>query len=135
ARIAVKRLLKPSGNVLVIRFESALRRGKEREATYDKRPAWNGNPSRVYVRKAQYHYGWDWGPTLLTAGLWRPVYLEAYSNRIVDVAINPQISEDLAEAVLYGAITLREPNENHDLHFEVFDPTGKLSSSYDIQVN
>jgi beta-mannosidase len=33
------------------------------------------NHERVWMRKAQYGYGWDWGPRLPTIGLWRPVEL------------------------------------------------------------
>ena len=29
----------------------------------------------VFARKAGYHYGWDWGPRLVTSGIWRPVSL------------------------------------------------------------
>ncbi len=28
---------------------------------------------RVYVRKAQYQFGWDWGPRLVTCGIWKDV--------------------------------------------------------------
>ena len=31
---------------------------------------------RVYLRKAQYSFGWDWGPILTTSGIWKPVYIE-----------------------------------------------------------
>lgn len=31
--------------------------------------------NRHYVRKAQYHFGWDWAPRILTAGIWRDVEL------------------------------------------------------------
>lgn len=31
----------------------------------------------VYTRKAGYHFGWDWGPRLVSSGLWRPVLLQA----------------------------------------------------------
>ena len=44
--------------------------------------------SRGPVRKAQYHWGWDWGPLLLTCGPWRPVRLEAYRARIDDVRVD-----------------------------------------------
>ncbi len=29
----------------------------------------------AFIRKPPYHYGWDWGPVFLTAGIWRPAYL------------------------------------------------------------
>ncbi|GHU68589.1 beta-mannosidase [Bacteroidia bacterium] len=48
----------------------------------------------VYARKAGYHYGWDWGPRLVTSGIWRPVYLEAWNDlRLQDVFIQqPEVS-------------------------------------------
>lgn len=43
----------------------------------------------VFVRKAGYHFGWDWGPRLVTSGIWRPVTLEAWDDaRINDVFYN-----------------------------------------------
>lgn len=40
-----------------------------------------------YVRKMASSFGWDWGPTLVTAGIWRPVRLEHWSTaRLASVA-------------------------------------------------
>jgi beta-mannosidase len=36
---------------------------------------WGRNPERVMMRKAQFGYGWDWGPRLPTIGIWRSVEL------------------------------------------------------------
>ena len=37
---------------------------------------WSSTPAeRVWMRKAQYGFGWDWGPRLPTIGIWRPVEL------------------------------------------------------------
>ncbi|MGH2347617.1 MAG: glycoside hydrolase family 2 protein, partial [Chloroflexota bacterium] len=36
---------------------------------------WGRNTERVAMRKAQFGYGWDWGPRLPTIGIWRPVEL------------------------------------------------------------
>jgi beta-mannosidase len=36
---------------------------------------WGRNPERTAMRKAQFGYGWDWGPRLPTVGIWRPVEL------------------------------------------------------------
>lgn len=42
----------------------------------------------TFARKAGYHYGWDWGPRLVTSGIWRPVYLEAWNDvKIEDVFV------------------------------------------------
>lgn len=42
----------------------------------------------VVARKAGYHYGWDWGPRLVTSGIWRPVIIEAWDEaRIENVQI------------------------------------------------
>lgn len=38
----------------------------------------------LYARKAGYHYGWDWGPRLVTAGIWRDVYLECRDSFRID---------------------------------------------------
>ena len=39
-----------------------------------------------FARTAGFEYGWDWGPRLITFGIWRPIYLETWSGtRIADV--------------------------------------------------
>ncbi|HLN52521.1 MAG TPA: glycoside hydrolase family 2 protein [Lentimicrobium sp.] len=45
----------------------------------------------VFTRKAPYHFGWDWGPRLVTSGIWRPVYLKPVNSvHIKDVFIKQQ---------------------------------------------
>ncbi len=60
-------------NVLEIVFDSALLHGRElvkqHEHEYDFIAHQTEN-SRLPVRKAQCHWGWDWGPILITAGPW-----------------------------------------------------------------
>lgn len=34
----------------------------------------------LFTRKAPYHFGWDWGPRLVTSGIWRAVRLRAWSG-------------------------------------------------------
>jgi len=42
--------------------------------------------NRAFTRKAPYQYGWDWGPKLVTMGIWKNVYLELYDGlKINDV--------------------------------------------------
>ncbi|KAI0130929.1 glycoside hydrolase family 2 protein [Daldinia grandis] len=96
-RVEISNLLKDD-NTLEIKFDSALLRGRQlveehsHEHTFYVRQTEVG---RVPVRKAQYNWGWDWGPILMTAGPWRPIYLEQYVSRIDDVWTHYEVSEDL----------------------------------------
>jgi beta-mannosidase len=40
----------------------------------------------IFTRKAGYHFGWDWGPRLVTSGIWRPLSIEAWSQARIDDA-------------------------------------------------
>lgn len=42
------------------------------------------NKLSVLVRKAGYHYGWDWGPRIVTSGIWKPVYLVGWNDAKID---------------------------------------------------
>ena len=50
--------------------------------------------NRIFTRKAQFQYGWDWGPKLNTSGIWRPVTLVAWNDfKIADIYV--QLVKDL----------------------------------------
>lgn len=126
-RVDVGALLQPGQNALQILFESALRRGKEREAQYGQLAVWNGDASRVYVRKAQYHYGWDWGPVLMAAGPWRAVRLEAYTGRIADLHCPVTVADDLQTATLPVTVAVEGlPAPGATIALALYDPAGTL---------
>lgn len=55
---------------------------------------------RLHARKAQMSYGWDIAPRVVTAGIWRPVYLVAQGEvSIGDLAVRT-VSADGNEAVI-----------------------------------
>ena len=37
-------------------------------------------PNYSFTRKAGYQYGWDWGPRILTVGIWKGVTVELYND-------------------------------------------------------
>jgi len=48
-----------------------------------------GKRVSVFTRKAGYHYGWDWGPRLVTSGIWRPIILHSWDDvRIKDFNVS-----------------------------------------------
>jgi beta-mannosidase len=82
-RLDVKPHLNPGKNELAIRFHNAAHHADSlaRIALPLVRPSDN---NRHYVRKAQYHFGWDWGPRLVTAGIWRKVSLQGWEDTIAE---------------------------------------------------
>ncbi|KAK3309485.1 glycoside hydrolase family 2 protein [Chaetomium strumarium] len=98
-RVDVTSVLKEE-NELVITFDSAFLRGCKLVEKYPdhKWGCWNGDTSRLAVRKAQYHWGWDWGPTLLTCGPWRPINLEIYESRLADLHAETVVDKSLSRA-------------------------------------
>ncbi|KAM5541197.1 hypothetical protein V8D89_005126 [Ganoderma adspersum] len=75
--------LQDQDNLLLLHFTSAQKLAKELEAQYGRVRAGStnlGDPSRVYVRKAQ--YGWRPGPELMTCGPYRAISLITYTARI-----------------------------------------------------
>ena len=78
----VKKLLKPGSNTIEIKFDSVLplMRAKEKQR---KLPTW-AYPGAAYVRKEPCNFGWDWGPTLITCGIWRKIGIEAFDVARLD---------------------------------------------------
>ncbi|MFF9219786.1 glycoside hydrolase family 2 protein [Streptomyces viridosporus] len=64
---------------LAVRFASAYDEAEAVRGRLGERPGAYAEPY-PYVRKMACSFGWDWGPTLVTAGIWRPVRLEHWST-------------------------------------------------------
>ncbi len=83
-RVDVKSYLKAGANDLLIVFPSPIKTAQKIALT----DVWHGQTpafDKTYIRKAAYEYGWDWGPTFVTSGIWRPARLEAWDEaRIAD---------------------------------------------------
>ncbi|QNN45397.1 glycoside hydrolase family 2 protein [Thermomonas brevis] len=79
-----------------------------------------------FVRKPAYHFGWDWGPRYVTAGVWREVHLESWNERrITDLAVRTD-ALDAQRAAL--TVQLQMDNAAAGkvrVAVEMFDPDGK----------
>ena len=101
---------------LDIEFEPALAKGEEirKENPGHKWLDFVGETSRPAVRKAQYHWGWDWGPVMPCAGIWRPVHLEIYHGRISDICPEVNLSPKMDFAQIKVTTTCETTSgENH----------------------
>lgn len=124
-RVAVRALLRPGPNELLLRFDPPLQRAREQEAAFGQRALWNGDSARLYARKAQYHFGWDWGPVLLTSGPWRPVRRHGWDLRIADVACHPQLDLATARATLRLHTRLAGATDGLHIEHELLGPDGR----------
>lgn len=77
---------------LSVRFTSAYTEAKAVRAALGDRPNSYPEPFQ-FIRKMACSFGWDWGPTLVTAGMWRPVRLEHWSTARLD-KVRPLVTVD-----------------------------------------
>ncbi|TCL61943.1 beta-mannosidase [Hydrogenispora ethanolica] len=108
--------LRPGLNRLAVRFDStiAATAGKDYEKMW-----YSYSPNRAWVRKAQMNFRWDWGPRLITAGIWRDVALNVYQTAKIDsvFAHTAALREDAADLQLEIAATVWRPEAG--LHAEI----------------
>lgn len=85
-----------------------------------------------FVRKPGYHFGWDWGPRYVTAGIWRPVRLESWdAQRLTAVAVHTR-ALDAARADLEIAVEVESAAVGTAaVQLEVLDPDGKRVARID----
>ncbi|MGW8390878.1 beta-mannosidase [Pseudoduganella sp. HUAS MS19] len=59
-----------------------------------------------FARKPGYHYGWDWGPRYVTAGIWKQVVLESWDAVRIDNLHLRQDHVDAARADLAAVVSV-----------------------------
>ncbi|HSX99520.1 MAG TPA: glycoside hydrolase family 2 protein, partial [Streptomyces sp.] len=77
---------------LSVRFASAYTEAEAVRERLGDRPNAYPEPFQ-YIRKMACSFGWDWGPTLVTAGIWRPVRLERWSTARI-ARVRPLVTVD-----------------------------------------
>jgi beta-mannosidase len=77
-RFDVTPALRPGTNTLTVRLDSPYRYAETHRDRLGDRP--NAYPEPFnFIRKTACNFGWDWGPTLVTAGIWQAIGLEVWS--------------------------------------------------------
>jgi beta-mannosidase len=79
-RFDLKPFLREGKNELLVLFASPVVKEQALEKTYALKLPGNA----PHVRKAPFHFGWDWGPRLVTSGIWRSLMLEAWEAAKVE---------------------------------------------------
>ena len=102
---------------LSVRFASAHNEAERLRDELGARP--NALPEPFnHVRKMACSFGWDWGPTLVTAGIWRPVRLESWSRARL-AQVRPIVSVAGADGVLTVAVRVERTGTGRALPLEL----------------
>ena len=80
-----------------------------------------------FVRKPAYHFGWDWGPRYVTAGVWRQVHLDSWNQqRITDLAVRTDaLDADRADLSVLLQVEQADKAATQQVVIDVRDPEGK----------
>ena len=78
----VKSNLRPKSNKLVVNFKSPTAKSREEieRNKVELNTGYAAIPGVPYLRKAQYSFGWDWGPRLPDIGIWKAVELIGFDD-------------------------------------------------------
>jgi beta-mannosidase len=83
---------------------------------------------RAFTRKAPYQSGWDWGPVLITSGIWKPVYFEAWNNiKINTFQVYTESVED--NKAILKLITELQSDLSERVDVNIFINDKKITSS------
>ena len=83
---------------------------------------------RSLMRKAQFGWGWDWGPCLPTTGVWQPVRIQRWKkSRIKDLHFTTQsIAGNKANVAIEAAVEFIGDEKSLSIEISLLDPQGKL---------
>ncbi|MCE5237923.1 glycoside hydrolase family 2 protein [bacterium] len=92
----VKDALVAGENTIEVQFASPLPLIAARQAERPL-PGWGGPKEvrgRAWVRKEPCNFGWDWGPVVVTCGIWRQIEIVAFSDaRLSEIVVRQQHDE------------------------------------------
>lgn len=108
-RFDVTGLLVAEGNELVIEFAGPVTAAEEVQAGYGTWPHTNLHPYNA-LRKMASNFGWDWGPDVATAGIWRPIRIESWSGVRIS-SVRPLAGLDGDRGVLRTHVALAWADE------------------------
>ncbi|MGE4489921.1 MAG: glycoside hydrolase family 2 protein, partial [Kiritimatiellales bacterium] len=83
------------------------------------------NAHRIFMRKAQCHFGWDWAPDCPGAGIWDSVMLESHDAVCLDgINLNTSGSGAVSFFVSLAGSVQEAGTDGLELKLSVIDPSG-----------
>ncbi|WP_454190870.1 beta-mannosidase [Paenibacillus sp. Marseille-Q7038] len=96
-RFDITRVIRKGWNSIAIRFDPLSIHYQDKElfdwSSYTKERAW--------IRKAAMNYGWDWGPRMVTTGIWGKVHINQYRKARIENVYARTIQADQNLAIVH----------------------------------
>ncbi len=117
----IRKQLKIGNNQLQVKFLSS---EKIAASAYEKLQPKIPLDERIMVRKAAYQFGWDWGPRLVTAGIYKNVYLHCWDQLKIAHIQYQQLQIDTVMARLNAKVCINSLVEQN-VSYQIIDSITK----------
>jgi beta-mannosidase len=110
----IREYLKPGKNTLRVYFHSPVKIGLDKLEALDytlpdppndlsEIGGLGDKKVSIFTRKAPYHFGWDWGPRLVTSGIWKDVVIRGWDMATIEHVFVQQVevSEEKADLKIH----------------------------------
>ena len=107
-RIPINKFIHLGKNTLRVEFESSSQKAKKIAALS---PFVLPGDEKVYVRKAPYQFGWDWGPRFVTAGIWKNVAIRFWNSAQLESVSYSQekLNDTIAKLKIKTTVNCQKP--------------------------
>jgi len=130
-RFLLDGFVREGSNSLKIKLKSCLKyiREKDQNCAYPLYQARDAVLGFIHIRKGSSMFGWDWGPQLPDAGIWRNIFIDSVEGAYLDDVI---LHQDHSEAnlvrlsIAVSGIPMKDGKASVFTRVQLFDPTGSL---------
>jgi len=131
-RFDITSLVRAEGNDLVVEFAPQLDAAEQASLEQGPRVHTNVHPFNA-IRKMACNFGWDWGPDLVTAGIWRPVHVHRWHTaRLGDVRTLVTVEGDIGRVEVHVDV-VRAPTTSGDATLRLRAEVGGVSAEVSVQ--
>lgn len=134
--VSVKNIFQLGENEILVLFESPIQKILPKMSKMDyELPADNDQIKKTspHTRKAPYHYGWDWGPSFATCGIWQDVKIIAYDLFTIKNVYVDQKEIEPDNAKIKISVTISSEVES-DVELLIVEPKSKINISKSVKL-
>jgi beta-mannosidase len=129
----VTKIVRSGKNTIAVKFDPLFLHNRDKEqfqwSSYTKERPW--------LRKAAMNFGWDWGPRMVTVGIWGKVRLESHRLAKLDSVFARTLAADLKEATVRVSVEAAAFRKGQELTAEVrlLTREGQTAASAQLPIN